>query len=487
MRFFFIIILLLITANQLQAKIKVENFFNFKLSEFENLSPEIIKFYEKKKLLIVSENRNNEILFFNFDGYKSLTLKKKIKTYSKSINSLDVCQKKNILAVAIDQKQKIYSKGIVLIYDLDNFKILKQIVAGYNPDMLTFSKECDYLFVANEGEPNYKIQENPYGSLSIINLNFKNQKIASTTLKEFFFDSSIKLIGNVFSKEIIKNKYVNFEPEYIALDENNFRAYISLQENNAIAVFDYKLNKFLYVKSLGLKSYSNCSIDLENDKSYSPIKSEKIFSTYEPDGIFYYNKKGTSLIFTANEGEIINNKETGYKNFKKDFLKLKNRNTKKFKTHKSLNLNKKVLFGSRSFSILNSNLNLIWDSCDEIERKVYYKNNFLHNSSKKNLRFDTSSSNNGPAPESIIVKEIFNKIFIFITLENSGGVMVYDFSGEYPIFQDYLTFKSKKGDNLYGLGPEGLELININNEVFFLVIANEASGDLSFFKITGSF
>ena len=55
------------------------------------------------------------------------------------------------------------------------------------------------------------------------------------------------------------------------------------------------------------------------------------------------------------------------------------------------------------------------------------------------------------------------------------------------MFQDYLTFKSKKEDNFYGLGPEGLELININNEAFFVVIANEVSGDLSFFKITDSF
>ena len=487
MRVFLIIVLFAINTNQLQAKIKVENFFNFKLNEFENLSPEIIKFYKKKKLIIVSENINNELLFFNFDGSKNLNLKKKIKTYSESINSLDICQSKNLLAVAIDQKLKVYSKGIVLIYDLDNLEILKQIVVGYNPDMLTFTEECDYLFVVNEGEPNYKIQENPPGSLTKINLNFKNQKIASITSKEFFFNSSIELIGEIFSKEIINNRFVNFEPEYIALDEDNFRVYISLQENNAIAVFDYKLNKILYVKSLGLKSYSSCSIDLENDKSYSPIRSDKIFSTYEPDGIYYYNKKGTPLIFIANEGEIKNNKETGHKNFNKDFLKLKNRNTKKFKTHQFSNVNKKVLFGSRSFSILDLNIDLIWDSCDEIEKQVYYKNNFIHNSSKKNLRFDSSSPNNGPAPESILVKEIFNKIFIFITLENSGGVIIYDFSEEYPVFQDYLTFKSKKEDNFYGLGPEGLELININNEAFFIVIANEVSGDLSFFKITDSF
>ncbi len=50
MRMFLIIILFAININQLQAKIKVENFFNFKLNEFENLSPEIIKFYKKKKI-----------------------------------------------------------------------------------------------------------------------------------------------------------------------------------------------------------------------------------------------------------------------------------------------------------------------------------------------------------------------------------------------------------------------------------------------------
>ena len=116
MRMFLIIILFAINISQLQAKIKVENFFNFKLNEFENLSPEIIKFYKKKKLIIVSENINNELLFFNFDGSKNLNFKKKIKTYSESINSLDICQSKNLLAVAIDQKLKVYSKGIVLIY-----------------------------------------------------------------------------------------------------------------------------------------------------------------------------------------------------------------------------------------------------------------------------------------------------------------------------------------------------------------------------------
>ena len=93
MRMFLIIILFAININQLQAKIKVENFFNFKLNEFENLSPEIINFI--KKLIIVSENINNELLFFNFDGSKDLNFKK-IKTYSESINSLDICQVKNL-------------------------------------------------------------------------------------------------------------------------------------------------------------------------------------------------------------------------------------------------------------------------------------------------------------------------------------------------------------------------------------------------------
>ena len=155
-----------------------------------------------------------------------------------------------------------------------------------------------------------------------------------------------------------------------------------------------------------------------------------------------------------------------------------------------LTYDKLYAYGARSFSIWNTQGQLVWDSGSEFEKKIaeLFPNYF--NSDHEAIALDDRSDNKGPEPEGITVGTIGKKTFAFIGLERMSGIMVYDITtANKPKFVEYFTTRNfvetdpkKQGD----LGPEGLAFISAKdspNAKPLLVVGNEVSGSTAVYQI----
>ena len=155
-----------------------------------------------------------------------------------------------------------------------------------------------------------------------------------------------------------------------------------------------------------------------------------------------------------------------------------------------LTYDKLYAYGARSFSIWNTQGQLVWDSGSEFEKKIseLFPNYF--NTDHEAVSLDDRSDNKGPEPEGITLGTIGAKTFAFIGLERMSGVMVYDITTPMqPKFIEYFTTRNfvetdsaKQGD----LGLEGLIFIAAKdspNGKPLLVVGNEVSGSTAIYQV----
>lgn len=147
-------------------------------------------------------------------------------------------------------------------------------------------------------------------------------------------------------------------------------------------------------------------------------------------------------------------------------------------------------YGARSFSIWNTQGQLVWDSGSEFEKKAAELFPTYFNTDHEAVSLDDRSDNKGPEPEGITLGTIGAKTFAFIGLERMSGVMVYDITTPMqPKFVEYFTTRNfvetdsaKQGD----LGPEGLIFIAAKdspNGKPLLVVGNEVSGSTAIYQV----
>ena len=147
-------------------------------------------------------------------------------------------------------------------------------------------------------------------------------------------------------------------------------------------------------------------------------------------------------------------------------------------------------YGARSFSIWNTQGQLVWDSGSEFEKKISELFPTYFNTDHEAVSLDDRSDNKGPEPEGITLGTIGAKTFAFIGLERMSGVMVYDITTPMqPKFIEYFTTRNfvetdsaKQGD----LGPEGLIFIAAKdspNGKPLLVVGNEVSGSTAIYQV----
>lgn len=82
-------------------------------------------------------------------------------------NSVSVHQ--GLVAVAIENENK-QEPGIIALYRSDSLELITTYPAGALPDMVSFSKDGQYIAAANEGEPNADYSIDPEGSVTLIDL-----------------------------------------------------------------------------------------------------------------------------------------------------------------------------------------------------------------------------------------------------------------------------------------------------------------------------
>lgn len=149
-------------------------------------------------------------------------------------------------------------------------------------------------------------------------------------------------------------------------------------------------------------------------------------------------------------------------------------------------------FGARSFSIWDTQGNLIADTGSDFERITAerFPDNF--NSNNDENSFDTRSDNKGPEPEGVAIGQVDGRSYAFVGLERMGGIMTYDITDpNNPVFVEYVNNRDFNGDPEAGtagdLGPEGIIVIPPEESPTgesLVVVASEVSGNTRLFDIS---
>lgn len=437
-----------------------------------------------------------------------------LSTYGGKVNSLAF--QGTTLAVAL-QSNFPQGDGKILFFDT-NGTYINQLIVGAMPDMVTFSPSIQHILVANEGEPSDDYISDPVGSVSIINFSSGNaaglsqadvQTVSFARYDTMPYDPKINIYGNAgmagFSQDV--------EPEYICFNTSGTKAYVSLQENNALAIIDVYTASLDTVIGLGYKDWNMTGNKLDASDQSAGIKLQNyfnLFGMYQPDAIAYYSDANGDYILSANEGdsrdysayseeERINNVNLNPITFnspstlQNDTVLGRLKVTTTLGNHANQFIHDSLFtFGTRSFSVWDTDGNLVWDSGDDFEQTLalLHPQNFNSNNDD-NSSFKSRSDDKGPEPEAICIGEVLGSNYAFIGLERMGGIMIYNIDDPTnPVFDSYILdrdFSVPASDSAAGdLGPEFISFIKASdspNGQPLLIVSNEVSGTLSVYQL----
>ncbi|GGA74642.1 hypothetical protein GCM10008015_14130 [Flavobacterium palustre] len=406
-------------------------------------------------------------------------------TYNGASNSVAVYEGK--LAVALESTVNKQGNGKVVVFNTSDYSLIKEITVGALPDMITFSPDGKFIMTANEGEPNADYTVDPDGSVSIIEV---NKDYAVTTLNFAGFASeltTLKTKGFRVSKKA-SSFAADIEPEYITISADSKTAWVTLQENNGVAKVDLASKKITSLFGLGYKDFNTAEngIDVSDKDGAIAFNPWKLKGLFMPDAIASYTVSGTPYFITANEGDA--REYDGYA----DIARLKNLtldatvfpNAATLKADASMgrlnlistegdtdtdgDLDELISFGARSFTIWNGNTgSLVFDSKNDLDKR---SNDF-------GTYDDNRSDDKGSEPEAVVVAKMGNKNILFVGLERTDTVIVYDITN--PSAPQYLQ-SIKTGD-----APEGLLFVPASkspNKRSLLVVSSEGDGKVKFFQ-----
>ncbi|MDA8939810.1 choice-of-anchor I family protein [Pseudoalteromonas marina] len=459
-------------------------------------------------------------------------------------NSIAIDENNQLLAVAMAAKS-VGEAGQIAFYDIsgDTPIFIKNVTAGFLPDMVTFSYDGAKVVVANEGEPNGDYSIDPQGSISIINVN--DGVIADTATNIDFTayndkQAELEALGLVFANptgRTINGNLINttvamdLEPEYVSISKDNKYAYVSIQENNGLAIVNLEDNS-LELKGLGFKDWSSLQIDASDKDGGVNFKSYPgLYGMYQPDTISSFSWKGANFIVSANEGDAreyffdttdeadciakggvdfdeddgclayidesrvedltlaanfdyLNNDDNDIGRLKVTTVKGDNNNDGQYESL--------YAYGARSFTIWDSNGLVVFDSGDDIGRITASVHGEAFNNNEDENKGDTRSDDKGAEPEALTIGTIGERTFAFIGLERMGGIMIYDITNPYDVqFEDYFYNRGLiAGAEITGdLAPEGMTFIPREQSATgepLLIIGNEISGSIAVWEVSAN-
>ncbi|KAH9502412.1 Gigasin-3a [Bulinus truncatus] len=410
-----------------------------------------------------------------------------------------------------------------------SMRLIHSINVGAIPDMLQISDDCTTVLVAVEGEP-YNTQDgqvDPPGAVVILHFPESNPEKSLPTIKSLdfkkFHNSYEKMLssGVRFSyKQDVKSFTDELEPEYIALDLDSKKAFVVLQENNAVAEIDLVNETIKEIHGLGYKQWGHLDASDEDEGisiTYWPIRS-----FYQPDGIKFHKWQGHKLAFTANEGEPRSYPSAKFDERQKgkSFINSKfsqevpsflisalNDSSKLgklvFSQYDGLDINgvyqSLYTFGGRSFSIWDTEdkFKLLYDSGSAIEEKTAEYCPHLFNSDGEVV--DSRSDNQGPQPEGITTGQIGSRLYVFVSNERPGTIIVYSIDSDVtnPRFEtifcegipnDSRSLRAKfDARDLYMIDPEDIKFLGAGNNIggeALLFVSGSHSSTVSVLKIT---
>lgn len=412
------------------------------------------------------------------------------------LNSVAV--RNGVAAFAIAAPVKT-AAGTVLTFDTTSRSMLNSYSVGALPDMVTFTPD-GRIMTANEGEPlalTASTTQEARGSISIID----TTRDSVTTLGFSAYDGTSGL-GRIVTPG--SKPSLDWEPEYIAVARDGKSAMVTLQEANAVAMIDLTTNSITSVKSLGLKDFNLPQNAIDTSDRDGPgntalagnYRTVPVKGLYMPDAIAAYSSGGKTYYVTANEGDSRNlddfvdgafNEEVrvGSGSYVLDPTAFPDAADLK----RNANLGRLTVttsggdldgdgdydeihtFGGRSFSILDENGNMVFDSGNQLEALLLAQFPALID--------DGRSDNKGVEPEGVTVLEVGERTLAFIGFERSlqSVIAIYDVTD--PTAATFLDFIVDADS----VSPEGLSAFEYDGKLF-LAVANEVSGTTSMFSVT---
>jgi len=432
--------------------------------------------------------------------------------YGSDVNSVDY--QDGVIAVAA-QAELIDANGRIVFFDTAGTYI-NDVEVGVLPDMVTFTPDGQKVISANEGEPSDDYLVDPEGTVSIIDVSggIANATVTNITFeslnadREALIEAGVRIFGPGASVA------QDLEPEYVAVTDDNAFALVALQENNALAKIDLTADTLVAVVPLGFKDHSllNNGMDASNRLDSIRIQPWPTLGMYQPDAIKSVTIDGIPYIVSANEGDARDyddfSEETrvedilldsvAYPNFAE--LQMEENLGRLSTTNQTGDIDGDDAFeqiysyGARSFSIWDTDGNLVFDSRNKMETVLaeLLPENFNSNNDE-NDSFKSRSDDKGPEPEAIEIVELDGDVFALVGLERVGGVMVFDITDvnnvEYVNYVNNRDFSvmdatsSAVGD----LGPEDIVFVPADQSPFagtpLVLVANEVSGTVSIFAV----
>ncbi|MDJ0731909.1 MAG: choice-of-anchor I family protein [Crocosphaera sp.] len=536
---------------------------SYQTNIFADSAAEILAFDPLLQLLFVTNSANNTLDILDASAPEKLSLVSSIdlSIYGGGVNSVTVNDSLVAVAVEADAKE---DPGTIVFFDFSDFDLddldepedleesLTEIVddaqlveVGALPDMVTYTPDGSQVLVANEGESTDDFGSDPEGSISIIDVHTK-----ATTTVDFntFFDSKLNELGNEGFKDwfaefekrgfrsfgptavdahgfIAGERFVDIEPEYIAVSADSSTAWATLQENNALAKIDLSTGT-VEILPLGFKDHSlrGNELDASNRDGSINIQNWPVFGMYQPDTIEAYTATdGQTYLVMANEGDSrirpdggdnegeIFNEESRIGDVILDPHAFPNaaelqldENLGRLKITNTLgdtdgdgDFDELYAYGARSFSIRDGDGNLVFDSGADLERITAILNPDNFNSTDdENDSFDNRSDDKGPEPEGLTIGEVDGRTYAFVGLEREGGVLVYDITNPTDAeFVQYINPRNFNGNlektvangTSGDVSPEGFVFISAANSPTgnpLLGIASEVSGSTTLYNIS---
>jgi predicted extracellular nuclease/2',3'-cyclic-nucleotide 2'-phosphodiesterase (5'-nucleotidase family) len=404
-----------------------------------------------------------------------------------------------VIAIAATDAVKT-DPGKVVLFNVSSSALVginATVTVGANPDMLTFTPDGSKILVANEGEI-ASATVDAKGSVSIIDISGGVNNPAVITAGFEAFDgqeNTLRASGvRIFEGRSVSD---DVEPEYIAVSSDGTKAMVTLQEANAVAILDLATNTFTSIVPLGSKDFTALQADfVDGDGVPGLTTGNPVSGMFMPDAIASYTSGGTTYFITANEGddrndflspaETIRINSSSYDlndatfpdeaalkaNTEIGRLAVSNAPLLNGDTDGDGDIDDILMYGTRSFSILDENGNIIFDSGDIIERIV---------SSQFAGQWDDDRSDaKGPEPEGVTVSIIGGRAYAFVGLERSDMALVFDVTD--PGNVTYTTAALHPGDD----APEGLITIAAADSPTgapLLIMSNENSNTITIYGV----
>lgn len=399
--------------------------------------------------------------------------------------------------------------GVLALYDLTTLGLTATYDVGPSPAAIAADRTAARVFVANEGVPNNSYSVDPEGSVSV--LDFRSGVTSAIVTEIDFQDFNT---GGSRADELPEGVLItgpgatvaqDLEPGSLSTSLDGSRLYVVLQENNAVAKINVASLEIESITAFGSKDFGGPAAGLDtNNNGLAQINSRPgVVGLFQAGSVDCFNYSGQRYYLTANTGaprqyagfnEVVPaadldgfngpaidsaNPSIGAASNNSEIGRLQVSNVTG-DTDNDGDIDEISAFGGRSFSIWNDDGQLVFDSGDDIAQitQAYLGNDFNNR--------DAGSISQGAKPSAAVLVGSQGRVYAFIVLEASGGVLVYDVTSPFGAqFVQYINNRSFASDPQFDTGDIGPANIAVYSDTSgaYLLVANGRSGTVRVFEV----